>query len=578
MKQMLALTYNELLKIWKQAAFKVLIIILAALMILVPLAYKGISALSQSSDIFGAESRFFQRYFEDAEENGWYSEAAYYYTMIETDKVFKSNGKDNSVIRDEFESDLKFALTNEYISKKLLDKATTYEDLSKNDPGTLANFNYLYVQCYGIPEGLEEKLDVYDDYRQCYGDLGAFMTDEAVAGMYDEASSMVKDTTESILKFNFRDYYTDQYKYYQIYVSDLEESIASEDMPQQMIDTWTLQLEGYKMQCEAYGILSAKTGEYHDWEYNTMSIMETASMRLAVCVVVREEDYDEKMYGMPYEDYRKEVIEQQESWRIALKTAFYSIEHEIPSPAAENDSSKMHWNDEISIITLAGTMILIVITGMVVSNEYSSGTIRLLLIRPRRRSKILASKLISVMIYWVAMILASYIVTFVMNLILFGAGDIFAPDLFWNGKSVYQVNSLLSTLGMFFLSAVSKLPILLMAFLFSVLMKVAAPAIALPIVANSLLSSLQFTSIALYEVADWVVYLPFPYADLCSFVTNPLSPFMENSISLTSIVSLIVGNSISNFPIGIGIAYLVVLSVLEVVLSFVAFNKHQIKN
>src|SRR5690606_4610741 len=59
-------------------------------------------------------------------------------------------------------------------------------------------------------------------------------------------------------------------------------------------------------------------------------------------------------------------------------------------------------------------------TASIVSGEHQLGTIKLLLIRPHSRSKILASKYAALLLYNVVLMLFTLIVSFIVCLVFFG--------------------------------------------------------------------------------------------------------------------------------------------------------------
>ncbi|WP_245995831.1 ABC transporter permease [Paenibacillus taihuensis] len=69
------------------------------------------------------------------------------------------------------------------------------------------------------------------------------------------------------------------------------------------------------------------------------------------------------------------------------------------------------------------TIFTVVISAESVAGEFSSGTIKLLLIRPWSRSKILLSKYISLLLFALVQTLLMFVSSFVLNLILFGYND-----------------------------------------------------------------------------------------------------------------------------------------------------------
>lgn len=69
------------------------------------------------------------------------------------------------------------------------------------------------------------------------------------------------------------------------------------------------------------------------------------------------------------------------------------------------------------------TIFTVVVSAESVAGEFSSGTIKLLLIRPWSRSKILLSKYIALLIFALLLSVLMLLSSFVLNLLLFGYGD-----------------------------------------------------------------------------------------------------------------------------------------------------------
>ncbi|SFI89087.1 ABC-2 type transport system permease protein [Paenibacillus sp. UNC496MF] len=69
------------------------------------------------------------------------------------------------------------------------------------------------------------------------------------------------------------------------------------------------------------------------------------------------------------------------------------------------------------------TIFTVVVSAESVAGEFSSGTIKLLLIRPWSRSKILLSKYVALLLFALLMTVVMLGSSFVLNLILFGYGD-----------------------------------------------------------------------------------------------------------------------------------------------------------
>ena len=113
------------------------------------------------------------------------------------------------------------------------------------------------------------------------------------------------------------------------------------------------------------------------------------------------------------------------------------------------------------IITIA------LIAGSVVSDEFNKGTIKQLLIRPHTRSKILLSKLITVLIVFVLVIAFHYLLNIIMNLITGDPKELLLPIIKYNYNTdtIYKESLFLSLI----FGTLKILPCYLMILVFSFL-------------------------------------------------------------------------------------------------------------
>lgn len=108
---------------------------------------------------------------------------------------------------------------------------------------------------------------------------------------------------------------------------------------------------------------------------------------------------------------------------IVLFTVGYAYLIYISSTYNENSTMSM-WNLMENQTVMAGlvTMFTVVIAADIVAGEFSWGTIKLLLIRPASRSKILLSKYVATLLFALLMTLLLFATTFVAGGLFFGFG------------------------------------------------------------------------------------------------------------------------------------------------------------
>lgn len=202
---------------------------------------------------------------------------------------------------------------------------------------------------------------------------------------------------------------------------------------------------------------------------------------------------------------------------------------------------------------------IIMIAGSIVSDEFSKGTIKLLLVRPYSRVKILLSKFIVCLITLLLFIAFVAGTQFLLGGIIqgFDTMDIPAVIYHYGHQQVETINIFSYLLQM----AVSKLPIyfllMTLAFACSTLFANTAVAIVLPLLgymASNLINQLAL----MYEIKP-LLYFVTPNWDLSVYLFGGLPDFE----GLTLI-----------FSIAICIAYFIIMMIP----TFLAFKKRNIKN
>ena len=168
-------------------------------------------------------------------------------------------------------------------------------------------------------------------------------------------------------------------------------------------------------------------------------------------------------------------------------------------------------------MVLVITVFTIIIAGDILAGEFSSGTIKLLLIRPANRLKILIAKYISSLMFGMLLLLTLFVVSVTVNGILFGFGDLNLPliEVTYDGYIV-EKNMVLNLWKTYLLNGVSTILYVTMAFMISSAFRSSTMAIAFSIVAmfggNILLEALQRF--------DWSKYLLFANTDLTQYLSG----------------------------------------------------------
>lgn len=250
--------------------------------------------------------------------------------------------------------------------------------------------------------------------------------------------------------------------------------------------------------------------------------------------------------------------------------ARYAIENGIDGTISNQGNSNLKYGlaysakselfDAFSGYSLFIIILIIIVAGTIVSEEFNKGTIKLLLVRPYSRVKILLSKYITCLIVLICSIIFVALMQTVVGGIVYGFDSYKNPTVLYN----YTTNSLnvVSMTGTLAIMAVAILPklILLMtlAFTLSTVITNTPVAIAIPLLGSMVESIINQLAI-MYEKANFLKYFVTPNWDFSQYLYGAL-PQMKG-ITL-------------GFSVCICLAYFIVMMAL----SIWNFKKKNIKN
>ena len=225
--------------------------------------------------------------------------------------------------------------------------------------------------------------------------------------------------------------------------------------------------------------------------------------------------------------------------------------------ASEADSSLITAFSGSSLFII---IVIVVIAGTIVSEEFNKGTIKLLLVRPYKRIKILTAKFIACLIVLVLSYLVIGVAQFICGGIANGFDDYVGKAMVYN----FNTNTVqeISTLKYMILSGMVVLPqfLLLMTLAFSLgVLFINSPiAIALPLL--GMMGSEIINNIA-YEVekAKFLRFFVTPNWDLSKYLFGKLPQFEPISLPFSIIICIV---------------YFVIM----IVGSMILFKKREIKN
>lgn len=180
-----------------------------------------------------------------------------------------------------------------------------------------------------------------------------------------------------------------------------------------------------------------------------------------------------------------------------------------------------------SLIQFVSVLIL-VIAGSCVASEFSSGTIKFLLINPVKRGKILASKYVMVLSFSYIMLALFFVVNILFTMLFFGTGNLGAPYLYISGGSVHALSGFLYMAWMYLLGSVNMIVMATLAFAISSLIRSSALAIGVSLFAMLAGSGAVLFMKEMFHL-DWTRYIIFANTDLNAIVTGT-TPFANQTV------------------------------------------------
>jgi ABC-2 type transport system permease protein len=195
----------------------------------------------------------------------------------------------------------------------------------------------------------------------------------------------------------------------------------------------------------------------------------------------------------------------------SIVTNDYRIKHHIPP---EQDYNVWKFvTDASQLIQLAGLFTIIISAGIVAS-EFNWGTIKLLLIRPINRSKILISKYITVLLFALFMLAILFVYSTAIGAILFGMPEKAVSYLNYHNGQVTEQNMVVHLMIYYGLNSINMIMLATMAFMISSVFRNSSLAIGLSLFL--MFTGGQITSLLSMKFS-WAKYLLFANTDLMQY-------------------------------------------------------------
>ena len=301
------------------------------------------------------------------------------------------------------------------------------------------------------------------------------------------------------------------------------------------------------------------------WQNTAISQLESSQMDLIYHESNKKSEEDfMKDQGLieqykTYQNYLNEIQKQINKLTETKTIALNSLNAGKPDMKYVPDGARSETVRFLDF-SVAIAMFGVLLGGWLIASEHQQGTIRLLMIRPKTRIKILTAKFLAALIICLVMYLAGSLLNIVANGICFGFGDLAYPNYTISGEinffAFYLPKLLACVLPILFGFAV--------AFMLSVLVKNTAVAIAVPLICY-VGCYIVMTYFHYRPEMSWIAYTPVPYIQLSSF-------FIDNSP-----INMAIQNGIT-FSMPLGIIMLVALTAASMIASIFVFKKRDITN
>ncbi|OIU70680.1 ABC transporter permease [Rossellomorea aquimaris] len=258
-------------------------------------------------------------------------------------------------------------------------------------------------------------------------------------------------------------------------------------------------------------------------KYEDSKVKETDNWKQELAMQVEGEKKALSEGGI--DRYNKGLMEE----RVAINE--YRIENDIAPKSKETVWTFVETNG--FAVTLVGLFAIIVAAGIVAS-EFSWGTIKLLLIRPISRSKILLSKYLTVILYGVTMLAILFAVSSLLGLILFGGAGQSVHLAYIDGEVVEQ-NIVAYLIKTYLLLSIDVMMMATMAFMISTVFRSSSLAIGLSLFL--LFMGANATQLLAMKF-DWAKYSLFANTNLTQYTgfSQPMVKGMTMGFSITMLI------------------------------------------
>jgi len=211
-----------------------------------------------------------------------------------------------------------------------------------------------------------------------------------------------------------------------------------------------------------------------------------------------------------------------------------------------------HVLDNQELLSIVSLITIIVAAG-IVANEFRWGTIKLLLIRPITRTKILASKYIAVLVFALFTLLFVLLFSLIIGALFFGLEGINPSIVLEQENGYVYVNAMMQIVSGYGYGMINLIMMTTFAFMISTVFRNSSLAIGTAI----FLMMAGNTIVTIFMEKSWAKYILFANTDLSQYA-NGKEPWIEGT------------------SLGFSISMLIVYFIVFQLLSWFFFNKRDV--
>ena len=204
----------------------------------------------------------------------------------------------------------------------------------------------------------------------------------------------------------------------------------------------------------------------------------------------------------------------------SLKKGIAESEYRI-SNNIKPESQKSVWSRSTEFSANAGysgliALFVIIACSALVAGEFSEGTMKMMISRPYKRYEILSAKLVATIIYGLELLVATFLLNFIMMGVLFGFNGIGAKEMLWTSSSIMYIPAVLKTIIVFLLDYLQVLVYVIIAFAISAISRSRSMATGFSLFLLFVGSTI-INMVAMYF--SWGKYLPLGMSNFSRYVT-----------------------------------------------------------